>query len=153
MRPTLDPTYVLCTVSDSTIDVRPPILRGGVTPAIGRGVLIVESDPDLQWSLARSLTITGCRVVGTSSSDGALAALSAWPADVGVVAEDLPGMNGLELVRHIRSQRPTMPILLLANDGPGVDEVARATGATRVLVKPVKVEEIRTVLLGLELPT
>lgn len=139
-------------MSDSTLDPRPPTLRGAASPALGRGVLIVESDPDLQWSLARSLTITGCRVIGTSSSDGALAALSAWPADVAVVAEDLPGMNGLELVRHVRSIRASMPILLLANDGPGVDEVARATGATQVLVKPVKVEEIRSVVLGLELP-
>ncbi len=117
---------------------------------VGRGVLVVENDPDLQWTLARTLTVVGCRVVGTSSSDGALAVLSSWPADAVIVAEDLPGMNGLELVRHIRSKNPLLPIVLLANDGPGVDDVARATGATRVLVKPVKIDEVRALVLGLD---
>lgn len=116
-----------------------------------RGVLIVESDPDLQWQLARMLTQSSCVVVGTSSSDGALAVLSSWRADVLVVAEDLPGMNGLELVRHVRSRNPGVPILLLANDGPGVDDVVRTTGATEVLQKPVKLEDVRGLVLGVEL--
>jgi len=37
-----------------------------------RNVLLVESDPDLQWSLARMLTIDGNRVMGTSAGEGAL---------------------------------------------------------------------------------
>jgi DNA-binding response OmpR family regulator len=119
--------------------------------AVSRGVLIVESDPDLQWQLARMLTQASCVVVGTSSSDGALAVLSSWSADVIVVAEDLPGMNGLELVRHIRSMKADVPILLLANDGPGVDEVVKATGATKVMVKPVKLDELRQLVVGIDL--
>lgn len=115
----------------------------------GVGVLVVESDPDLQWSLARALTQAGCRVVGTSSSDGALAVLDSWDADVAVVAEDLPGMSGLELVRAVRGKSARMPILLLANDGPGVEDVAARTGASRVVKKPVRGDEVRSLVLGL----
>lgn len=117
-----------------------------------RGVLVVENDPDLQWALSRALTQVGCRVVGTSSSDGALATLSTWPADVAVIGEDLPGMSGLELVRTVRAANPSLPIILLANDGPGVDDVARTTGASRVLVKPVRIDEICSLVLGLGEP-
>lgn len=125
-------------------------LGAGTVPC-SRGVLIVESDPDLQWQLARMLTQAGCVVVGTSSSDGALAVLSSWTADVMVVAEDLPGMNGFELVRHVRSSNAGVPILLLANEGLGVEDVLRTTGASRVMLKPVKLEEVRGLVIGIEL--
>ena len=46
-----------------------------------RSVLLVESDPDLQWSLARMLTVDGNRVFGTSSVDGALTVTEPWDAD------------------------------------------------------------------------
>lgn len=137
MRPPTDP------------ETKPSDRRAASSPTLGRGVLLVENDPDLQWTLSRAFTVVGCRVVGTSSSDGALATLSTWPADVAVIAEDLPGMSGLELVRQIRAENPALPIVLLANDGPGVDDVAKATGATRVLVKPVRIDEVRALVLGL----
>lgn len=119
---------------------------------LGRGVLVVENDPDLQWAISRALTQLGCRVVGTSSSDGALATLSTWPADVAIIGEDLPGMSGLELVRTVRSTHASLPIVLLANDGPGVDDVARTTGASKVVVKPVRIDEICSLALGLGAP-
>ncbi len=34
-----------------------------------RGVLLVEDDPDMQWRLARMLTVHGARVVGASSGE------------------------------------------------------------------------------------
>lgn len=116
-----------------------------------RGVLVVESDPDLQWSLARMLTMLGNRVVGTSSSDGALALLAEWPVDLVLVAEDLPGMDGLELAHHVRETVPKVPVILLANDGPGVRDAAAAAGVAAYLVKPFRLEQVRDVVLSLEL--
>lgn len=127
-------------------DARTPFRRG-LAVAEGPGVLIVESDPDFQWSLARALTQSGCRVMGTSSADGALEVIAAWRMDVIVVAEDLPGMNGLELVRSARGVRPATPIILLSNEGPGLDDVASRTGASHVLRKPVRVEDVRALVI------
>src|SRR5687768_17049798 len=73
------------------------------------GVLVIEDDPDLQWRLARMLTVQGNRVVGTSSGDGALALISQWPVDLVLVDEDLPGMSGLEVARRIRTSHPHIP--------------------------------------------
>ena len=60
-----------------------------------RGVLLVESDPDLQWSLARMLTVEGNRVVGTSTGEGALTVIEQWDADLALVASNLPGTSGV----------------------------------------------------------
>jgi DNA-binding response OmpR family regulator len=75
-------------------------------------VLVVEDDPDLQWRLARMLTINGNRVVGTSSADGALALIAEWSVDLVLIDEGLPGMTGLDLAKAIRKQRPKFPLCL-----------------------------------------
>jgi DNA-binding response OmpR family regulator len=118
-----------------------------------RGVLLVENDPDLQWRLARTLTVGGNRVVGTSSSDGALALMAQWPVDVVLVAEDLPGMDGVELAKHIRRDHPEVPIVLMAEEGPDVELAARMAGATAWLVKPFRVEELERILAQLRGPS
>ena len=60
-----------------------------------RSVILVESDPDLQWNLARMLTVNGNRVVGTSSGEGALAVIEQWNADLALVASNLPTISGV----------------------------------------------------------
>ncbi|NOY93314.1 MAG: response regulator [Deltaproteobacteria bacterium] len=104
----------------------------------GLGVLVIESDPDLQWHLARMLTVRGHRVVGTSSGDGAHALLERWPADLVVVGEDLPGMDGFEVCRRIREQLETVEILLVAS-GHSADAkiAARLAGAAVCIERPL----------------
>ena len=118
-----------------------------------RGVLLVENDPDLQWRLARMLTVDGNRVVGTSSSDGALALMAQWPVDVVLVAEDLPGMDGIELAKHIRRDHAEVPIVLMAEEGPDVELAARMAGATAWLVKPFRIEDLQRTLAQLRGPS
>ena len=86
--------------------------RSASLPARACAVVVVESDPDHQWRLARTLTTLGNRVVGTSSGDGALALVAEWSVDLAIVAEDLPGMDGLELIRRLRDQAPQLTVVL-----------------------------------------
>ncbi len=105
------------------------------------GVLIVEDDPDLQWRLARMLTVQGNRVVGTSSGDGALALIAEWPVDLVLVDEDLPGMDGLEVARHIQRTHPDVPVILMAvQETQEVQVAARLAGVVACLTKPFRVE-------------
>ncbi len=114
-----------------------------------KGVLLVESDPDLQWHLSRMLTVGGNRVVGTSSSDGALALIAHWPVDVALIAEDLPGMDGIELSRRIRRDHPTLPLILMAEEGPDVELAARTAGASAWLIKPFRKDQLDAALASL----
>ena len=108
------------------------------------GVLIVESDPDLQWRLARMLTIRGYRVVGASSADGARALVAQWPVDFVLIAERLPGSSGLELTRELRKLHPGVRVLLLTDrSDPVARRRALAAGAMDLLSKPYRGGRVR----------
>lgn len=108
------------------------------------GVLVIESDPDLQWRLARTLTVQGNRVVGTASGDGALALLANWRVDVVLVAEDLPGMDGFEVARRIRERSPDVRVVLMTSEEhrPDGEVAARLAGAAACLAKPFGLEAL-----------
>ncbi len=117
------------------------------------GVLVVESDPDLQWRLARTLTVEGNRVVGTSSGDGALALVSEWPVDLVLVSEELPGMEGIEVIRHLHERCPTLVSVLLADeDTADLRAAARLAGATTCIRKPTDIHQLVSVISALPLP-
>ena len=106
-------------------------------------VLVVENDPDLQWQLARSLTVRGHRVVGTSTGDGALAVVEQWPVDLALVAEDLPGVDGVEVARMLQGRMPGVPIVLMTAHRDGeVHLAARLAGAAACFVKPLAPETL-----------
>ena len=113
-------------------------------------VLVVEDDPDLQWRLARMLTINGNRVVGTSSADGALALLAEWPVDLILIDEGLPGMTGLELAREVRARRPEISVVLMTGEeSEATRRAARLAGAITCLAKPFRTEALVEVLRAL----
>ena len=57
----------------------------------------------------------------------------------------MPIMGGLELVRTLRAQGATMPILVLSSDS-SIAETLLAAGATASLLKPFPLAELRDVL-------
>lgn len=118
-------------------------------PILG-GILVIEDDPDLQWQLARMLTVQGHRVVGTSSGDGALALVSQWPVDLVLVDEELPGMTGLEVANKLREEHPQIPVVLMTCDATEELNIkARASGIVETLVKPFRSEAITELVLRL----
>ncbi len=116
-----------------------------------RSVLLVESDPDLQWNLARMLTVNGNRVVGTSSGDGALAVIEQWNAELALVSSSLPQMSGVEVARRLRAKNPDLLVILMddAAPAPGAQEASPAVAAR--LPKPFRFEALRALLDSLQL--
>jgi EAL domain-containing protein (putative c-di-GMP-specific phosphodiesterase class I)/CheY-like chemotaxis protein len=108
-------------------------------------VLLVDDDPDLLTLMTVALERAGLRTVGAGSADAADVALSA--DQVGCVVADLgmPGMNGIDLVRALRSrpETSTLPFILMtgSEDTEGVIEALDA-GADDFLPKPVRLDEL-----------
>lgn len=117
------------------------------------GILVVEDDPDTQWHLARMLTVSGHRVVGTSSGDGALALIEQWKVDLVLVAEELPGMDGIDLAKILRDRYSDIPVVLMSENGPDIQVAARLAGAVACLTKPFRLETLRDLLETLKLDT
>jgi diguanylate cyclase (GGDEF)-like protein len=81
--------------------------------------LIVDDDEFILEYLKTAIASTGLEVIGVTDAEGALVELRREFASIVVVDRDLPGMDGLELCRHIRAQ--VFPgyvyvILLMAKD-------------------------------------
>jgi DNA-binding response OmpR family regulator len=100
-------------------------------------VLLVEDDRDIAEPLARALKREGYEV---SKADDGLVALDAAlraPPDLIILDIGLPGMDGLDVCRHVREARPQLPILVLtARDGE-LDTVAGLdAGADDYVTKP-----------------
>ncbi len=116
-----------------------------------RSVLLVESDPDLQWSLARMLTVDGNRVVGTSSGEGALTVIEQWDADLALVASNLPGTSGVEVARQLREWKPNLLVILMGEETPGPVAKELSSYVTAYLAKPFPFEALRALIESLQL--
>ena len=114
-----------------------------IPPTRVRGVLVVEDDPDLQWTLARMLTVRGNRVVGTSSGEGALELMAQWPVDLVLVDDSLPGMSGMEFAERVRELYPDTPVVLMSSDEVGNGSPAgERVGAIATILKPFRPEAL-----------
>jgi two-component system nitrogen regulation response regulator GlnG len=116
-----------------------------------RSVLLVEDDPDLQWSLARMLTVDGNRVVGTSSGEGALTVIEEWDADLALVASNLPGTSGIEVARQLRERNPNLVVILMGEEAPGPVSKERSSYVSAYLAKPFPFEALRALIESLQL--
>jgi DNA-binding response OmpR family regulator len=106
-------------------------------------VLLVEDDQRLSASLRRGLGESGMAVDAVHRGDEALAAASSTPYDVIVLDVLLPGKDGLEVAREIRSRKVGTPILMLTALDAVEDRVrGLEAGADDYLVKPFAVREL-----------
>jgi len=109
-------------------------------------VLVVEDSSDLRSLFARVLQRKGFRVYQASNGREALACLTECQPDVILTDVMMPDMDGIELIRHLRSRPSTAEIPVVVMTAAESDEVkreARRLGAADVLAKPL---EPRTLL-------
>jgi signal transduction histidine kinase len=93
------------------IEVPEAAVVGGTVQACR--VLLVDDDALIRMSTAELLQDLGHVVIEAASGASALQVLSSGvPVDLVITDQAMPGMTGTELVRHIRRDRPDMPIVL-----------------------------------------
>ena len=106
-------------------------------------LLVVEDDPALAAALHDGLTGQGFAVDRAPSAEGALALLVTNPYDAIVLDLGLPGADGLELVRALRTRQDPVPILILTARSAVADRVAGLdTGADDYVQKPFAFPEL-----------
>ena len=82
-----------------------------------------------------------------SHGQGALALLESREVDLLFTDLYMSGMDGLELVRRVRGDGRDLPIVVVTSErSETVLDRLREAGATRVLAKPFKPEDIKAVL-------
>jgi CheY-like chemotaxis protein len=110
--------------------------------------LVVDDEDCVRKFVRRALAAAGFEVIEATDGNAALELLDAGKFDVVVSDVDMPVMGGLELLRHLRRERPHLPVLLLsAPFEPGRGLPAADLGALALLQKPFSVEEIQCAVL------
>ena len=118
-------------------------MEGGASSDDARPrVLVVDDDPDILDLLRRGLAIEGFDVQSAAGGDRALVALTERPPDVVVLDVMMPGMDGLEVLRHIRATS-LVPVLFLTARDRVRDRIAGLNaGADDYLPKPFAFGEL-----------
>ncbi|MBM3781636.1 MAG: response regulator transcription factor [Acidobacteria bacterium] len=107
--------------------------------------LIVEDDADIGQLVARYLQKAGFVATVLTSGRDVLAQARREPPDVLLLDVMLPGMDGLELCRALRTDTATalVPIILLtARDGEDERIAGLETGADDYITKPFSPKEV-----------
>jgi DNA-binding NtrC family response regulator len=109
-------------------------------------IFVVDDDDGSREAMMRTLERVRYEVRGFPSAEDALAALETdEPVDVVVSDVRMPGMDGYELLRHVRAMRPDLPFLLVTAFAEVKDAVKalQEDGADDYLSKPVEMQELR----------
>jgi len=108
-------------------------------------LVLVDDDDGSRTAMATGLRRVGYEVLELDAGEAALTLLaSGEPADVLITDVRMPGIDGYELVRRVRTLRPEMAVLMVTAFGD-VDGAVQALqgGADDYLTKPVNLIELR----------
>ncbi len=101
-------------------------------------VAIVDDDEAIRGALSRLIRTIGYAPVAFASAEALLMDLD--DANIACVLTDvqMPGMNGLDLVKELRIRRPGLPVMVMtAYPSLANRELALAGGALEYLTKPL----------------
>lgn len=109
-------------------------------------ILIVEDSPTMRQLLAFALgRLRGVEIAEASDGMDGLRKVTADPFDLAFVDINMPVMDGLKLIRLIRSEPGLreMPIVVVTTEGGREDrERALALGANEYLTKPIQSNQV-----------
>ncbi|MDR0482461.1 MAG: response regulator transcription factor [Cellulomonadaceae bacterium] len=106
-------------------------------------LVVVDDEPTIRELLATSLTFAGFAVSTAASGTEALASVQQHEADLIVLDVMMPGMDGFEVTRRLRTQGITTPVLFLTARDSSVDAIEGLTaGGDDYVTKPFSLEEV-----------
>ena len=100
-------------------------------------ILVIDDEPVVVDMLVTSLREEGYRVVGAETSDEGLKLAILSRPELVLLDIALPGMNGIELLKRIRSTNPTTRVIMVTgNTDPVLAREALELGALAYVDKP-----------------
>ena len=106
-------------------------------------VVIAEDEAIIRLDLRETLEEEGYEVVGEAGrGDTAVELIRELRPDLAILDIKMPGMDGLEVARHITSERICGVLILTAFSQREIIEEARDAGALAYLVKPFQKSDL-----------
>ena len=115
---------------------------------MAKTILAVDDSVSMRQVVSFALRAAGYDVVEASDGKDAVAKLFG-PVHMVITDLNMPVMDGIDLIKHIRtkSAHKHIPILKLTTESqPAKKEAAKAAGATCWMMKPFKPEQLLSVV-------
>lgn len=110
-------------------------------------LLVVDDDPTTRAGLRDLLSLMGYHVEQAGSGREALKLLESEPYDLMVLDMRMPGMDGVEVMKHARQMRPDLLIVVLTAHATLESAIAAVkSDAVDYLLKPINVEGLSTTI-------
>lgn len=107
-------------------------------------VLIVDDQNGIRLLLQEVFSSEGYLTTQASNGKIALELVRSNRPDLVLLDMKIPGMDGLEILKHIKSIDPTIKVIMMTAYGE-LDMIKRATdlGAVKHFTKPFDIDELR----------
>ncbi|MCU0668807.1 MAG: sigma-54 dependent transcriptional regulator [Myxococcota bacterium] len=106
-------------------------------------MLVVDDDEGLREYLQALASSRGFQVFAAPTGEDAIQTLDQSRPDLVTLDLVLPGMDGLETLKHLKERLPEVPVIMLSGHGQARSIVeAMKLGAADFLRKPFEVEEL-----------
>lgn len=106
-------------------------------------IAVVDDDDSFRVALVESLSTFGFEVRGYTSAEDFISGKGQMSCNLAVTDVHMPGMSGLDLVRHLASSGWKIPtILITARSDSSLEARASAAGATCFLKKPFEISDL-----------
>lgn len=106
-------------------------------------ILLIEDEDHISDLVKLNLEIEGYEVIDQTNAEGGLDLIQRRKVDLVIMDVMLPGMNGMDACRKVKSLRPDIPVLILSALGQSTDKIkGLRSGADDYLSKPFNLEEL-----------
>ncbi len=106
-------------------------------------VMIVEDDASTRRLYRFLLANSGYVVIEAEDGQAALEKFVTQPCDVVITDMNMPRMSGIDLVRTLRENYPTVHVIMITAFGtPDIEKQAWRAGVNDYLTKPFDFEEL-----------
>src|SRR5437867_12026193 len=115
-----------------------------ITPEVFMRLLLIEDDEAVAQVLAEAFGSQGHETIIRYSGEDGLAYLTRERPDAVVLDVRLPRLNGVAVLRQIRSTDPTLPVIIMTGLAtPGEIAEVRRLGVTEIIEKPEVLRHFR----------
>lgn len=106
-------------------------------------ILSIDDDPQICFALGELFKFQGWRAVSASDAASGLEAFRRYSPDIVLIDYHMPGVSGIEGVKLLRKQSPSVPIIVFTIDeSQTVADTFLAVGASDFALKPIKAPDI-----------